>query len=227
MKVNIKWYLIFIYTYEYEYLALIGCSHVWEMAMNIGWLPDFHICLKCIWTLRNHLMFTILCIVWSWTPVISLNLIWCSPYFLLFGHEPKLPALIWWDVMTIINMDDLNVWIYTCEQQVTLFQRDIITTLKIWKLLNTRIHCVMSLYVKMVINLIFESSKVWTRRLCLLAAHNIVYFGCDYKMYYSMCAKGCSQLYNIGPKISETISSCLGQDLYSYIAPFWTPYTHK
>ncbi len=25
--------------------------------MNIGWLPDFHICLRCIWTLGSYLMF--------------------------------------------------------------------------------------------------------------------------------------------------------------------------
>jgi hypothetical protein len=32
-----------------------------------------------------------------------------SPYFLLFGHEPELLASIWWDVLVVINMDDLNV----------------------------------------------------------------------------------------------------------------------
>ncbi len=45
-----------------------------------------------------------------------------SPYFLLFGSEFELPTLIWWDAMAIINMDDLNVWIQTCEQWATLFQ---------------------------------------------------------------------------------------------------------
>jgi hypothetical protein len=44
-----------------------------------------------------------------------------SPYFLFFNYEPNLPALIWWNVMVIINMDDLNVWIQACEQQATLF----------------------------------------------------------------------------------------------------------
>jgi hypothetical protein len=34
-----------------------------------------------------------------------------SPYFLLFGHEPKLPTSIRQDVIAIINFDDLNVWI--------------------------------------------------------------------------------------------------------------------
>jgi hypothetical protein len=35
--------------------------------------------------------------------------------FLMFGYEPKLPTSIWRDAMVIINMDDLNVWIQTCE----------------------------------------------------------------------------------------------------------------
>ncbi len=39
-----------------------------------------------------------------------------SPYFLLFGHEPKLLASIRRDVMAVFNMDDLNVWIQACEQ---------------------------------------------------------------------------------------------------------------
>jgi hypothetical protein len=30
-------------------------------------------------------------------------------------------------------------------------------------------------------------SKVWTKRLCLLARDNINYFGCDYGMCYFMC----------------------------------------
>ncbi len=41
----------------------------------------------------------------------------------MFGHEPKLPALIRRGVMLVINMGDLNAWIQACEQQVTLFQR--------------------------------------------------------------------------------------------------------
>ncbi|CAM6013243.1 unnamed protein product [Sphagnum balticum] len=32
-----------------------------------------------------------------------------SPYFLLFGCEPKLLALIWQNVMVVINLDDPNV----------------------------------------------------------------------------------------------------------------------
>ncbi len=40
-----------------------------------------------------------------------------SPY-LLFGHEPKLLASIWWDVLVVI---DPNVWVQTCEQWTTLF----------------------------------------------------------------------------------------------------------
>jgi hypothetical protein len=44
-----------------------------------------------------------------------------SPY-LLFGCEPKLLASIQGDVMTVINMDDLNVWMHACEHQATLFQ---------------------------------------------------------------------------------------------------------
>ncbi len=32
-------------------------------------------------------------------------------YFLSFGHEPKLLALIQCNVMAIINLDDLNVWL--------------------------------------------------------------------------------------------------------------------
>jgi len=35
-----------------------------------------------------------------------------------------------------------------------------------------------------------SNSKVWTRRLCLLAKDNINYFGCDCRMCYFMCAKG-------------------------------------
>jgi hypothetical protein len=45
-----------------------------------------------------------------------------SPYFLLFGHEPKLPASIQWYAMVIVNMDDPNVWIQACEQRITLFR---------------------------------------------------------------------------------------------------------
>jgi len=44
-----------------------------------------------------------------------------SPYFLLFGHELKLLASIQRDVITIINFDDLNVWIHACEQQPPCF----------------------------------------------------------------------------------------------------------
>jgi hypothetical protein len=38
-----------------------------------------------------------------------------SPYFVLFGLEVKLWALIQWDLMLVINLDDLNVWIQACE----------------------------------------------------------------------------------------------------------------
>lgn len=38
-----------------------------------------------------------------------------SPYFLLFGLKFKLWALIQWDVMLVINLDDLNMWIQACE----------------------------------------------------------------------------------------------------------------
>jgi hypothetical protein len=44
-----------------------------------------------------------------------------SPYFLLFGHEPKLLASIQGDVIAIINFDYPNVVIQACEQQTTLF----------------------------------------------------------------------------------------------------------
>jgi hypothetical protein len=44
-----------------------------------------------------------------------------SPYLLLFSREPKLQASIQQDAMVVINMDDPNVWIQACEQQVALF----------------------------------------------------------------------------------------------------------
>ncbi len=54
----------------------------------------------------------------SWQTYLSVF----SPYFLLFGHEPDLLTSIRQDATTIINMDDLDVWIQACEQQATLFQ---------------------------------------------------------------------------------------------------------
>jgi hypothetical protein len=34
-----------------------------------------------------------------------------SPYFFLFGHEPKLLTSIQQDAMVVIKVDDPNVWI--------------------------------------------------------------------------------------------------------------------
>jgi hypothetical protein len=43
-------------------------------------------------------------------------LVFFSPYFLLFGHDPKLLAeFICQDVITIMNLDDLSVELQTCE----------------------------------------------------------------------------------------------------------------
>jgi hypothetical protein len=53
----------------------------------------------------------------SWQASLS----YFSPYFLLFGYEFELLALIQWDAMVVINMDDPNVWIQACEQRTTLF----------------------------------------------------------------------------------------------------------
>jgi hypothetical protein len=39
------------------------------------------------------------------------SLTFFKTYFLPFGHEPKLLALIQCNVMVIINLDDLNVWL--------------------------------------------------------------------------------------------------------------------
>jgi hypothetical protein len=44
-----------------------------------------------------------------------------SPYSLLFGDKFKLLASIERDEMVVINLDDFNVWIQTCEQYVALF----------------------------------------------------------------------------------------------------------
>jgi hypothetical protein len=71
----------------------------------------------------------------------------------LFGCEPKLPASIWWDVMVIINMNDPNVWIQACEHEPPCFD---VLCWKIWQLPNSKIHCVMPLYVEVVIGLRFE-----------------------------------------------------------------------
>jgi hypothetical protein len=74
-----------------------------------------------------------------------------SPYFLLFGHEPKLLVSIWWDVMVIINLDDLNVWIQMCEYQTILFWDVMPMAMRIWQLPKTKIHCVIPLFVEVVI----------------------------------------------------------------------------
>jgi hypothetical protein len=45
-----------------------------------------------------------------------------SPYFLLFGKDPKLPTSIRRNVMIVINLDDPSKWVQTCEQWVVLFK---------------------------------------------------------------------------------------------------------
>ncbi len=58
---------------------------------------------------------------------------------------------------------------------------------KIWQLPNTKIHCVMPLFVEVVINLGFKGLN---KRLCLLATDITEYFGCDCMTCYFTCAKG-------------------------------------
>jgi hypothetical protein len=45
-----------------------------------------------------------------------------SSIFLQFEKDFKLLILIQHNVIAIINLDDLNVWFETCEQQIALFQ---------------------------------------------------------------------------------------------------------
>ncbi len=42
---------------------------------------------------------------------------------MLFDWEPGLPTSIQWDVMIVINLDDLSVWVQACQQWVVLFRR--------------------------------------------------------------------------------------------------------
>jgi len=59
---------------------------------------------------------------------------------------------------------------------------------KIWQSPNIEIHCVMPLYMEVVISA--SNLKVWMGKLCLLLANNINYFRCDYKMCYFTCVEG-------------------------------------
>jgi hypothetical protein len=63
----------------------------------------------------------------------------------LFGHELELLALIWWDAMVVINMDDLNVWIQTCEQWATSLWCVIPMAMEKLAIAQHRIHCVIPL----------------------------------------------------------------------------------
>jgi hypothetical protein len=111
-----------------------------------------------------------------------------SPYLLVFGYEPELPTSIWWDVMAIINLDDPNVWIQTCEQQATLFQCVMpmaMENLAIAQHWNTLRYATMCGGGYRPLN-----SKVWTKKLCLFVANNIDYFGCDCMTCYFMCVEG-------------------------------------
>ncbi len=74
----------------------------------------------------------------------------------MFGIEFQLLALILQDAMAMINMDDFNVWIHACEQQTALFNVLCSWLWKIWQLPNIEIHCVMPLFVEMVIGLRFR-----------------------------------------------------------------------
>jgi len=45
-----------------------------------------------------------------------------SPYFLLLSQDLELPTSIQHDAMTIISINDLVVWVQTCEQHDVLFR---------------------------------------------------------------------------------------------------------
>ncbi|CAM6102398.1 unnamed protein product [Calypogeia fissa] len=46
-----------------------------------------------------------------------------SPYFLLFGRDPDLPAAIRREVVEAVNLDDPAMWVRVCSQRAELFQR--------------------------------------------------------------------------------------------------------
>ncbi|CAM6086019.1 unnamed protein product [Calypogeia fissa] len=46
-----------------------------------------------------------------------------SPYFLLFGRDPDLPAAIRREVVEAVNLDDPAVWVRVCSQRAELFKR--------------------------------------------------------------------------------------------------------
>jgi hypothetical protein len=46
-----------------------------------------------------------------------------SPYFLLYGRDPDLPAAIRRDTHEVVNLDDPDVWVTVCSQRAELFRR--------------------------------------------------------------------------------------------------------
>ena len=45
-----------------------------------------------------------------------------SPYFLLYGRDPILPASIRRDIQAIVNLDDPKMWIEMCTTWAPLFE---------------------------------------------------------------------------------------------------------
>ena len=46
-----------------------------------------------------------------------------SPYFLLYGRDPDLPAAIRRESCEVVNLDDPDMWMRVCSQRAELFRR--------------------------------------------------------------------------------------------------------
>lgn len=116
-----------------------------------------------------------------------------SPYILLFGHKPKLPTLIWQDVMTIINLDDQNIWTSSMWIVNNLIPTCNANGYGKFGNQSTPKHMSICHYSKRWLSAM--NPWIWnTGGFYLYATNNNNYIGCDYKMWYFACMKGATFL---------------------------------